>query len=74
MIVPMKKVSVIVQAHDKNDMLRTLRKNGLIHIYATNAKSKKGEELKSELDLLNAAKMSIEESAEDTKDVKKENK
>lgn len=72
MIVPMKKVSVIVQAHDKNDMLRTLRKNGLIHIYATNAKSKKGEELKSELDLLNAAKMSIEESAEDTKDVKQE--
>lgn len=72
MIVPMKKVSVVVQAHDKNDMLRTLRKHGLMHIYATDAKSKKGEELKSDLDLLNTAKMSIEESAKDVKDIKQE--
>lgn len=72
MIVPMKKVSVIVQAHNKNDMLRTLRKNGLMHIYATSAKSKKGEELKSELVLYNTARMSIEDSAIDVKDIKQE--
>jgi len=32
MIEPMKKVSVIVQTHDKSDMLRALRKAGLLHV------------------------------------------
>ncbi len=72
MIVPMKKVSVIVQAHKKTEMLRTLRKYGLMHIYAVNSKSKKGEELKNELDLLNTARMSIEDCVVDSKKIVQE--
>ncbi|MCY1151927.1 MAG: V-type ATPase 116kDa subunit family protein [Sphaerochaetaceae bacterium] len=72
MIVPMKKVSVIVQTHDKSDMLKTLRKHGLMHIYTNNTKSKKGEQLLSELDLLNTARINIEDSCTDVKNVKQE--
>lgn len=73
MIVPMKKVSVIVQSHNKGDMLRTLRKLGLMHIYADNSKkSKKSDQLLAELELLNAAKINIEDSVSDTKSIKQE--
>ncbi len=72
MIVPMKKVSVIVQTHNKSDMLKTLRKHGLMHIYTKNTKSKKGEQLLSELDLLNTARINIEDSCTDVKNVKQE--
>jgi V/A-type H+-transporting ATPase subunit I len=68
----MKKVSVIVQTHDKSDMLKTLRKHGLMHIYTSNTKSKKGEQLLSELDLLNTARINIEDSCTDVKNVKQE--
>ena len=72
MIVPMKKVSIIVQSHNKNSMLKTLRKFELMHIYTSNSKSKKGEELKTELDSFNAARLSIEQSATDIKNIKQE--
>jgi V/A-type H+-transporting ATPase subunit I len=72
MIVPMKKISVIVQTHNKSDMLRTLRKHGLMHIYVNDSKSKKSEQLKVELDLLNNAKSSIEDISLNVKDVKQE--
>jgi V/A-type H+-transporting ATPase subunit I len=68
----MKKVSVIVQTHNKGDMLKTLRKHGLMHIYTNNTKSKKGEQLLSELDLLNTARINIEDSCTDVKNVKQE--
>ncbi len=45
MIVPMKKVSVVVQTFDKADMLKSLRKSGLMHIYSDNLRTQKGEEL-----------------------------
>lgn len=72
MIVPMKKVTVIVLSHDKTDMLKTLRKNGLMHIYTDNSKSKKGEQLLSELELLNRAKVNIEDCSCDKKEIKQE--
>jgi V/A-type H+-transporting ATPase subunit I len=52
MIVPMKKVSVIVQTHNKRSMLRSLRKAGVIHIFDVGARSEKTENLKKEYDSL----------------------
>ncbi len=72
MIVPMKKVSVIDQAHNKGDMLRALRKVGLMHIYTTSKKSKKSDQLRSELDLLNTAQINIEDTNQDVKNIKQE--
>ena len=48
MIVPMKKVTVVVQTADKEDMLKQLRKLGVLHIYDEKVKSVKGEELEKE--------------------------
>ena len=52
MIVSMKKVSVIVQAHNKRSMLRDLRKAGVLHVFTENTRSEKGEEFKKQLDSL----------------------
>jgi V/A-type H+-transporting ATPase subunit I len=52
MIVPMKKVSVIVQTHNKRSMLRSLRKAGVVHIFDQGTRSEKTENLKKEYDSL----------------------
>ncbi len=52
MIVPMKKVSVIVQAHNKKSMLRTLRKEGVMHIFTESVRTEKSEDLKKQMDEL----------------------
>lgn len=52
MIVSMKKVSVIVQAHNKHSMLRDLRKAGVLHVFTENTRTEKGEELKKRYDSL----------------------
>lgn len=64
MIVPMKKVSVIVETFNKGDMLLALRKSGVIHIFTDNVRSFKGEELQKDGDNIQVIKNAIEESAE----------
>lgn len=64
MIVPMKKVSVIVETFNKGDMLLALRKSGVIHIFTDNVRSFKGEELQKDGDNIEIIKNAIEESAE----------
>ena len=59
MIVPMKKVSVIVQAHNKNSMLKALRKEGVLHIYTESVRTEKSEQLKKQLDDLIKVRSSI---------------
>lgn len=50
MIVPMKKVSVIVQAHNKDSMLKSLRKRGVMHIFTEAVRTEKSEVLRRKLD------------------------
>ena len=52
MIVPMKKVSVIVQTHNKRSMLRSLRKAGVMHIFDQGVRSERNENLKKQYDSL----------------------
>jgi V/A-type H+-transporting ATPase subunit I len=63
MIVPMKKVSVVVETHNKGDMLKSLRKSGVIHIFTDNTRSPKGEELQKDSDSILLIKSAIEEFA-----------
>jgi len=67
MIVPMKKVSVIVQAHNKNSMLRSLRKQGVMHIFTESVRTEKSEVLKKQMDDL----VKVRSSILDTVDIKK---
>ncbi len=59
MIVPMKKVSVIVQAHNKKSMLKTLRKEGVMHIFTEAVRTEKGEDLKKRQDALAKVRSNI---------------
>lgn len=59
MIVPMKKVYVIVQAHNNRSMLRELRKAGLLHIQHELSRNEKIEELSKEYDALSSVKSAI---------------
>lgn len=52
MIVPMKKVSVIVQAHNKHSMLKALRKEGVMHIYTEQVRTERSDDLKKRYDEL----------------------
>ncbi|WP_320129292.1 ATPase [uncultured Sphaerochaeta sp.] len=52
MIVPMKKVSVIVQTHKKRSMLRTLRNAGVLHVFDSGKKSETEENLKKNYESL----------------------
>lgn len=64
MIVKMKKVSVIVQAHDKKDMLRALRKAGLLHICDEKVRTATVEELQREGEALERVRAQIQEAAD----------
>ena len=61
MIVPMKKVSLIVPGNKKSETLRTLRKLGILHIEITEGHGKKLEELKEKISLLESALFSVSE-------------
>lgn len=61
MIVPMKKVSLIVMGDKKTETLRTLRKLGILHIEITEGSGKKLEELKERIALLESAIFGISE-------------
>lgn len=67
MIVPMKKVSVIVQAHNKHSMLKALRKEGVMHIFTESVRTERSEVLKRQYDDL----VKVRSSILDTVDTKK---
>ncbi|MBQ2841990.1 MAG: ATPase [Clostridia bacterium] len=61
MIVPMKKVSLIILGNKKSETLRKLRKLGILHIEITEGSGKKLDELKEQISLLESAIFSIGE-------------
>ena len=71
MIVPMKKVSLIIMGDKKNETLKKLRKLGILHIEAVEGSGKKLEELKARAALLESALFSISENK--NKKLKQEN-
>ncbi|MEE1139005.1 MAG: hypothetical protein U0M02_11065 [Acutalibacteraceae bacterium] len=61
MIVPMKKVSLIITGDKKSDTLKKLRKLGILHIEAVEGSGRKLEKLKEKSALLESALFSISE-------------
>ncbi len=61
MIVPMKKVSLIIMGDKKSETLKRLRKLGILHIESVEGSGKKLEELKERVSLLESALFSISE-------------
>ena len=59
MIVPMKKVSLIIMGDKKSDTLKKLRKLGILHIESVEGSGKKLDELKENAALLESALFSI---------------
>ena len=59
MIVPMKKVSLIIMGDKKSETLKKLRKLGILHIEAVEGSGKKLEELKERSAMLESALFSI---------------
>ncbi len=71
MIVPLKKVSLIIMGDKKSDTLKKLRKLGILHIESLEGSGKKLEELKERVSLLESALFSVTEKK--NKNIKKEN-
>ncbi len=71
MIVPMKKVSLIIMGDKKSETLKKLRKLGILHIESVEGSGKKLEELKERVSLLEGALFSISEKK--NKKIKQEN-
>ncbi len=71
MIVPMKKVSLIIMGDKKSDTLKKLRKLGILHIESAEGSGKKLEELKERVSLLESALFSVSEKK--NKKIKQEN-
>ena len=59
MIVPMKKISLIIMGDKKEETLKKLRKLGLLHIEITEGRSDKLNELKERISLLESAIFSL---------------
>ncbi len=59
MIVPMKKVSLIIPGDKKTETLKKLRKSGLMHIEITEGSGERLEELKEQISLLESAIFTI---------------
>ncbi len=59
MIVPMKKVSLIIMGDEKSETLKKLRKLGILHIEITEGSSERINELNDEISLLESALYSI---------------
>ena len=55
MIVPMKKISLVVMGDKKREALKKLRKAGIVHIEITEGSGKKIGELKTQISLLENA-------------------
>lgn len=71
MIVPMKKISLIIRDDKKSETLKKLRKLGILHIEAVEGSGKKLEELKEKVSLLESALFSVAEKK--NKKIKQEN-
>lgn len=61
MIVPMKKVSLMIMGDKKKETLKKLRKLGILHIEITEGSGKKLEELKEQISLIESAIFSVSE-------------
>ena len=61
MIVPMKKVSLIIMGDKKSETLKKLRRLGILHIEAVEGSGRKLEELKERVSLLESALFSVTE-------------
>ncbi len=61
MIVPMKKVSLIIMGDKKSETLKKLRKLGILHLESVEGSGKKLEELKERVLLLESALFSVSE-------------
>ncbi len=61
MIVPMKKVSLIIMGDKKTETLKKLRKLGILHIEITEGSGKKLEELKERISMLESAVFCVSE-------------
>lgn len=59
MIVPMKKVSLIIRGDKKNEALKTLRKLGIIHIEITEGSGERLAELQEQVALLEGAVFTV---------------
>ena len=55
MIVPMKKVSLIIRENEKEDALKRLRELGIVHIEITEGSGKRLETLRKQIELLESA-------------------
>ena len=55
MIVPMKKVSLIIMGDKKEETLKKLRKLGMVHIEITEGSGERLNELKEQISLLESA-------------------
>ena len=64
MIVPMKKVSLVMLGSKKEEALKKLRKLGLVHIEITEGTGEKIEELKEQISSLSSAVFSVGKSGE----------
>jgi V/A-type H+-transporting ATPase subunit I len=70
MIVPMKKVSLIIEGKDKSQTLKKLRKLGIMHIEITEGKGEKLSALKEKVALLQSALFTISEKKKKNKNAK----
>ena len=70
MIVPMKKVSLIIMGDKKADALTKLRKLGLMHIEIAEGTSERINELKGKISMIENSIFSIEENIKKNKEVK----
>lgn len=61
MIVPMKKVSLIIRGYQKAEALKTLRKLGIVHLEAAEGSGSRLEELKERLSLLENSLFTVSE-------------
>ncbi|MBQ9860653.1 MAG: ATPase, partial [Clostridia bacterium] len=59
MIVPMKKVSLIIRENKKNETLKTLRKLGIVHIEITEGSGERLTLLQEQMALLESAIFAI---------------
>ena len=70
MIVPMKKVSLIILGDKKSETLKELRKLGLMHIEIAEGTGERIHELKGQITMLENCIFSIEEKVKKNKEVK----
>ena len=59
MIVPMKKVSLVIPGDKKHEALRKLRKAGFLHIEISEGSGAKLEELRAKISLLESAVFTV---------------